>query len=128
MLVTRGWSDKLDGRPTQSGVANDPDINTFELGKALYFHLSNGKQEMFKLFQANHLDWLWDMKRTPSKGNKGTNTEKLGDFVQPEDGFGYAFRAIVCHLPGNDVPLVAERPGQTVRSLMMGLIRELDKP
>ena len=96
VLVTRGWLDKADG------TINDPDVNTFELGKALYFLLSAAQQRESQRFTDAHDSWLADMKRTPSRGDGKPRTKVLGDFAKAEEGFGHAFRAVACDVPGND--------------------------
>jgi hypothetical protein len=96
VLVTRGWLDKADG------TINDLDVNTFELGKALYFLLSAAQQRESQRFMDAHDSWLADMKRTPSRGNGEPRTKVLGDFAKAEEGFGHAFRAVACDVPGNN--------------------------
>jgi hypothetical protein len=95
--------------PKAGTVVNSRDVNTFELGKALYFHAPIELQRKILEFQAKNARWLWQMKTTPSNGAKA-DTEVLGDLANPEDVFGIAFRAYVCNLPGKDAgqQIVAE--------------------
>lgn len=78
----------------------DPDIVTFELGKALFI---SGKiaTRKFDAWSSAHTSWIGRVKATPRRDQSRTNTLELGDpSGESASAFGYVFRAVYCGIPG----------------------------